>query len=915
MQINPLKQLYSDFVTILEQCVVKYKVDADNAETLDTKKEADAYITAMLKQDSFYTYYKYDRTAIAEALGLTDETEITYYVNNRDEIPFKYRDDLVAIQRQLIIDNYVEKNNYYRCLMGLPDYETDESDYIYPTDEEVDVCNLTAGVPIHEIDSTHIAVMRSHGYIDAYITKYPSYGYLKFLGNKKIDLVIARTAKNFAMLRIPSGIEESTWNNFSLIYEQCREYFMSCIYITEYRSIFDYYDCFIALCIMVMTLQQVISRVLKSTIERDFFDPYCVKILFDAYGVPYYSNMTTDIQTAIVQNLNLLVLNKGTNQVIYDIASILGYDRIKVYKYYLMRCQKFDVNGVPIVKYKIDEDTGEEVLDYQAMFDVYFQALDIDDMDAYKSLLDTTDRVEYEVLTEDDPYWVDDDDLLKDIYESEYNYIETKYMGVSITYRMSKILFENVYLLRMILDKKDEIPNITLSLPKIDLEKDISLFDAIIMLCALTCKQNHLTGEILTKPSMILHIMGFNFEEDYQKIRQEILDDPLLDDDLVEYFEDMTTPTAERINDLYKNFLNLYDVLLDKMTTTQDIETYEAYKKLYHTIYYSNENQTIFNIGTASNPKYASTFLEYMQYSTPDLYELVVNADEGKIYQYATHIIGKLSQVVDDLQYTGFYIDQSASLENMLVELIQFFKSYTTDMLGLDTIYVLDMKPETLLRLIDKLTIDKTIEAEEDFYLSYADSLKLCATFHEKETLSLWNKIGKVEALAYLFDTLKFSEKALVTAHESVSGTFYLTDLVNQMISSIRYQTEILFKDSLELKDYLYTIEKLGFTENAQISISNTIRDRYGLLDLILIGAYYKCTDGKLPLQDRIQFLKSVLCENDTVAVIDKLKELMKEAQPEETLRLFNLINSIQASLEYHSHLKFRDTIYKMEWV
>lgn len=738
MQINPMKELYTDFLEILEGCEIKYRSKADECETLQTKKDSDAYIKAYRNEDNFNTYYKYDKDILAEVLGIYDETEIEKYYSNRNLIPSKYRSTIVSKQRQKIIDNYVEKNNYYRCLNGLPDYEEPEDEYVYPSEDIVREYKLPEGVPVHELSDNNIATLNTLGHVDELIALHPTKTYLKYLGAKKIDLITSRTASNFALIYIPSALEDTIWNNFTSIYEQCREYFVSCIYITEYRKIIDYYDNFIAMCIMIMTLQQLFARVLKNTIERDFFDPYCVKLLFETYGVPYNSNMDSSTKSLIVQNLNLLIQNKGTNKAIYDISSILGYDRLKIYKYYLVKAQKFDEDtGLPIQATKIDESTGEEVPDYESMFNIYFQRVNIDAKDTYEAMQELDNRIDYNEIVDDDPYWVEDENLLEEMYESEYNFVESKYMGVSISYKMTNILFENMYLLRMILDKKDDIPKINLQLPRINTEKEYNLFDIILFMCAMTCKQNNLKGEILVTPSKILHVMGFNYETDFDKIRKEILEDPNLDDSLIDFFKDSSAVTATKINNLYTNYVELYDVLLEKMATTQDIDTYYAYKKFYNTIFYTNENKEIFNIGTPANPVYASTYMEYIKATNPEMYDFINDMDEDQIYTYIDHIATKIMSIIPDLSNLGIISDASSSMEDMLVQLIRFFKSYTTDMLGFNTIFIFDLKPETIIRFIDEIDIIyNCIEKDDKFYISYNDSITPITKINGEEYLT-----------------------------------------------------------------------------------------------------------------------------------------------------------------------------------
>lgn len=942
--INMISQLSKDFMTIVQDSVIKYKVLADESETLESMRNGDLYVRAMRKEDTFEGYENFTEEEILEvydAAGITiTRGELLDYVYNNREIPviYKYmnadgtvgfqhdvRKDLVENRRKKIISTYVEENNYYRMLIGLPDRGEDPDDYFYVPADIAEEYNLPSDVAIHELDIGQVSVLQAIGYIDKLIAENPTKKYLNYLGSKAVDLVTARTAKAFEIIRVPNISSATMWNSFSLIYSQCREYFMVTIYVPEHRQTIGYYDNFIALCIMVMTLQQFVARILKFTIERDFFDEYCVRCLFNCYGVPYDSALDNDTKLQIVQNLNLLVQNKGTTKVLVDIASILGFDRLKIYKYCLVKDRLFDEKGLPIVATKTDPATGREVPDYETMYDVYFKKIDVNAHDYYHALQKEAISESYSSVTSPDPYWIDDDELKKALYEVEYNYAETKYMGVSISYRMTRLFFDNVYALKMLLDNRFKEYTIFLDLPKVLTYQSISIFDAIVTLCALTCKMNNLRGNILATPSKILHVMGFNFRENFDKIREKVIlgheykenlkedekeayekklkSSPYYDrlnDELAKYFErpEMDGPyTAENLNMMYSDILAMYDFLLNKMAHAETIEEYRLYKDFYYAAYYAEETQDIFAIGDskpftdwdtitqsdgftkgwilahvdttkdaehclvhdktmittcnylsnlfkdiqegsyvefhpASNtwsqvyefdaddtyvrsynitydydtgksyikflpirghkyyismrpsdaatatrdnrvifddelagmvngcrlefaPRYASTFMDYLMYRNPALWAFVESTDKDQVPQYATHIINRLLKMIPSLRTLGSLIGYSSTMEDALLRFIRFFKSYTTDLLNMEVIYVLDMKPESLLRLMDYGHYIVTLYLRDDELFGYTDMLDTSITEHMDTKLTFRDNVN-VSSILYLFSDLRF---------------------------------------------------------------------------------------------------------------------------------------------------------------
>ena len=58
--INPLANLYNEFLIMLENMVIKYKYKADEYETVEMTRNADTYLDALQKKDTFFTYRDYN---------------------------------------------------------------------------------------------------------------------------------------------------------------------------------------------------------------------------------------------------------------------------------------------------------------------------------------------------------------------------------------------------------------------------------------------------------------------------------------------------------------------------------------------------------------------------------------------------------------------------------------------------------------------------------------------------------------------------------------------------------------------------------------------------------------------------------------------------------------------------------------
>ena len=346
LNINPMNNIYKEFLKILEKITIKYTYKAAEYETLDTKKNADQWMDAVEEKDTFYTH-TYTQEEL-EAVGIYDYDIISEACSvNIEAIPHHYRDELLNNKRKYIIDNFEEQNDYYRTYMGYPPYNTDEDDFLYLNDIQVKMIGIPyeEKIPIHLIQDHfndiksgdgdyYITMIESTNILNDMIENNPEKEYLKYIGSNRIKLSDMRKAKNFQIIQLNGkDFTVTIFETFTSIYEQCRSYFTKVIYNSQFRSIIPYYDNFIGLCIMVMTFNTMIMKQIPLGIKRQFYDKAAVVALYEAYNVPFNIAIDDDKQSNLIQNLNLLIQHKATDKVIYDIAKLLGFSNIDVFKY------------------------------------------------------------------------------------------------------------------------------------------------------------------------------------------------------------------------------------------------------------------------------------------------------------------------------------------------------------------------------------------------------------------------------------------------------------------------------------------------------------------------------------------------------------------------------------------------------
>lgn len=845
--MNPLHNIHNEFKILLDNMVIKYSYLAEEAETFESKRNADEYLAALDEKDVYLTYRDYTLEEITQAVIEVDEKADDIDLNEEEiniiarcsvpngylDMPEKYRDTLLLNRRKKVVNEYVEMNEYYRKLNGLPPLNTSEENFHYLSEYYANIFNVDISIPIHKIQDYYnnieeskgdyiISNLEGYGVIRRLIGAFPNEEYLNYLGTRRISIKHAREAKNFQILFIlQKTVKDNLFGEFLNVYEQCRDYFMTVIFVRDFRSFIENYDNFIALCIMVMAINTTLNKQFPLGIDREYYNDYTLKMLYEAYGVPYNMGIDQYTQKRIAQSLNMIIQRKATDKVIYDIADMLGFNNIEVYKYFLTKERRFDVYGLPVIKYKneFNNETGkfETVPDYEAMYKLYFQKAELKDHNLLGIYQNSANKVSYEEVTTGDPFWWEDTDLYNAVWETEYNMVESKYFGLAVSYRMSEVLYENIILMKMLIDKKDDISSIKLTLPKISPNLNVTIFEAIMLLFALTSYKHHIKGEIIAIPTQVLSVLdylhntdggdeylvnsfGFDFNlflpdnlEGQELITRlkELLgeEDEEAPAKLVSYINQLTIdaslPNSEKIrliNEIYANIKGLSKYIQFKMSETRDRETYETLKEFYYAAFYAKEVKDIYTVmgDEPDHKRTAKTYIEFLYFAYPSLYyslftpdfsrqyqeyisennisseeytqddfiEDILNGDYGTddskiknftfanldtnnennivtgdlVYYYIDHIISRLETVVENLKYIYMQNDSSTPIEDLLLKMIRYFKSFTVDCLGLDIIYVYDMKSENIIRFFDEVVkIVKWIEPHEHIHLSYGD--------------------------------------------------------------------------------------------------------------------------------------------------------------------------------------------------
>ena len=726
-----LDGLIKDIETMVGTIVIKYSNIAKTYETAEIKSNAEKYIAALEGKNNIYSYGHFDEDVLHKA-GFTDD-DILHF-NSVFDIPKDKIPLCIQLQDLKTIEEYEEENDYYRQYIGLPSLSDEE--FIFAPDIFYDETGIEFK-PVHQFDGNELAVLNSYGFIDQLVEENPDKEYLKFMMNK-IDLVNMRKAKNFTLLYVDNSVtNDFLYEEFTKIYESTREYYMTVAYNSDIANYTPGYDNFIAMEIMVATIQRMFNSTFSFITQRNFYDLKTIKLFYDSYNCPFVEKLPFEYHRILTRNLNYLLQYKSTQKSLSDLFYLLNSERLTLYRYYLIKQQKLDGSNNPLFIYK-DDGQGNQVLDKDAMYNFYFQLVEMNQRNLSKAFNELSLQEKYKTITENDQYWIEDKHLRDKLLDSEFNFVETKYLGISILYEMTEILFEMQYSLNLIIDKKEEVKNFTFEIPKLFGTAKFDLFTIVILLQALVCKRQGFKGNILYKPQQIVSIYKLNFKEEMIALRNQLLKDPMVDGEMRTLLADLVIDEESDVNRIFENLRRFREILQNKLVYAKTKEEYYLYFDIYKSTLIAEENNTAFALKDGTQAK---TYLEYLEEYVPILANYVKDVEKDDIPNAIESIIVILQSLMPDIDSLFSLNDTNSILIEATLNLIIFLKSYTTDIASFSINYLFSNPMENHIKYIDEISGFSIEMVPKDYIDTRYDNLKCWVDMRPKDTLRIRDEI------------------------------------------------------------------------------------------------------------------------------------------------------------------------------
>lgn len=829
--------------------VLKLKKVADNAETAESIRNGNLYISCIENTAIFEIFPDFPEDVWSSLLiksGITDPLYLEKCKISKDNVRKEDRAKLTANMTEYFIENYEEMNPYYRMLHGLPPLGSSGDyveDWLPPDGVEIDLTK-----PVHEMDKFEASILEKYGVLDSMMQEDPvGREYMRHLGKKKIDYYLARRANRFDILYMPSIDSDAIEKMYRDKIDANKFYVLRTVYSEAFAFNSDYYDNFIAVFIVLITVVDIISRVQEFIARKEIFDIRSVQYIFKSYGVPFFEEIPLKYQIAMVKNLHTLLKYKSTSKCMVDICSLFGFKNIKIFKYYLLRDRRINLNTGEYLS-SIDEDGNE---DLDAEYELKFLKLPLnEDLDKYVRV--GGNYIDYDEITTEDVKWdggLDHNMVMKEILRQEFNFSRTKYMSIDTIYDIAKMSAQQTYFFNFLYDNVDLESLLTVKVPFIEAGREFKVADLFTLLTVLTYYYRGVKDTIMDTQSKVLYVNGFNFKADLAELAKEIgpkkINDTVVDpgstlharEQLDNFIIPKTSiPSFNEMMDIYVNNLKVRDELIKGMQEADNLKVYKVYEKLYNALMTIELTMDYFK-NTETGDFYRdengdATYTEFLKHRDSSIYYTILSLqdfeDKNSRNQYIANLVDSityaLEEYIDSDEFSSLFaklpVVSIEAVKQYISTVINFYKSYKVDFLGLNTIYILDDKNEGFIRLIDDVYLKRFLQKNE-FVKLYDQISKNIATMTKKDQVELIERI-------YL-DIRTWVEK-------NYDDKIKIDDRLCEILSKLVLYSVVQMTEEITGKDIKQTAyEAINLFESTKMNTKSNPKDDLGMHDKIWI--------------------------------------------------------------------------------
>lgn len=697
-----LDNLFEYIKEIMLNCTIKNPKFVNLYENEMSTKLSSNYMS-ILKGSSRFESFSYTYKDFYEALNdLYSENEIIDIYNNKNKLPDNIKSKIYNHYKEKFLNNYIEVNEYYRELNG--DCNFKRTNIIYLTKEDVGDLEIDISKPVHEMSVVEQDMLYSFRIIDKYIEKYKDYRYLQHLGSKKKSIFELRNLPDFALISIETEVPEEIIIRFKENYEANRRYILKTVYSDAFKCESEYFEEFMIMLMLTQTAADILCSIPDIINKKEIFDLKTIKLFFNSIGVEYFPKIPYKYQMAMVRNFHRLLINKSTTRSIIDILDIFKMKNIEIFQYYLCKRRKLDVDNNYI-------DTG----DIDTDFKLQFLKIPVDtNPDDY--IHNDENFVDYDDIVDGDQYWKGDleksyvDDMHMNL---EINYVASKYLSVDVMNDINEMNFQLIYFYNMLYDSLVQEDKLVVSVPFLSSTHKFRLIDIFSYLTSLSYIFNGFEDTTTELTQKVMYIKGFNFETDMNTIVNDLNNNKMTWESLgitkfLRSDTDYLTPKA--LLHIFNNNIIVLDELVHLINNAENKTLFDIYTKIYDSLFTMELNDKFYKNTIGFYPK---THYEFLSKRDAILAESIANlktidnedALQEQISLIIEYVVFALQAYIPDLDFTyifkGIPTVSSEAIQEYLLYVINFFKSFKTQILNINSKLHLNDKLENKINIVD----------------------------------------------------------------------------------------------------------------------------------------------------------------------------------------------------------------------
>ena len=585
-------------------------------------------------------------------------------------------------RRKWRIDNYIEENDYYRMLIGLPPLNEDPKNFVY-----VD------GKPIHEITALEYYRLKRSGKLEVLIAEHPDKEYLQYIG-KDISIFDAREAEQFQVLWVADTTESSIYRE---MFNRERRTYLVTYHNDHLTRTSDYNEAFELVQLKLRACIYYEIHMYSPTLDKSTFTKEESESLFKEFGLSFPKNMPDTYRDSISFVLSYMVMFKGTNYAVEFIADRV-FSGLKLYKYFIRKRHKLGI------KYPVDPETPpEEVYDVDFILRPYDATNILDSKDNTREEMVLT----YDDVVQLDPRWRDTKELKRTVFSSDFSYLESKYISLDNMINLSEVSTGLSVISRMIVEHKDIFSSFSFVYNVTGIGHNF--FNLWIYFLALyTTMVEHIRVKAPDTLNSINKVLGFKIPDNLQQVKIYWIWYFNMREDIRDYLRDF--PNALQNDDDFLSLLvkvdkaigiaKLLDIVTAKCRTFPEVQLVLDIYRLVRVV-----NTTPSAYGSIYPTKEGLAYSDYLETNDELLfleYERASSAEDVNVLILEMDNMAQfLIQIINDHKTEMFPLNNIRNTINQLNMLIggiskyllyilKLFKAYSTDFINDSNILSMD---------------------------------------------------------------------------------------------------------------------------------------------------------------------------------------------------------------------------------